>query len=115
GEQLCQRRSNRFQQTLLPYEAHIGIAGEARRWKHAFAAGDIAAVEPHSLGENEPTLDTALARPGSVVIDDAANPTAPKIDIVRTRDQARVLQRNRFLVIEPVQHPSLQLTLGETA
>src|SRR3569833_216021 len=60
-------------------------------------------------------MDAALAGPGPVMVGDAADPFAPKINIVGAADQAGILQRDGTLVIEPVKNPGLNMALIERA
>src|SRR5262249_27929097 len=66
-------------------------------------------------GQFQPALDTALMVRVAVVILDAMPPFDSRGAVAETRDHNRVLDRNRALVIVPVQRPGLHLTLVELA
>src|SRR5262249_13450524 len=59
--------------------------------------------------------DAAVALAGAVVVDEARAPLAAQCRVVATRDQGRVLQGDRCLVVVAVQRPGLDLATGTFA
>ena len=111
-EELGERGGHRLHEASLPHELDVTVAGEADPGEHRPTARDLVAIEAHPRGQPEPELEPAVL---GVVVLDAVDPHAPERRVVGLRQNDRVLDRDPRLVVVPVEHPLLELNLGELA
>src|SRR5581483_5033944 len=94
---------------------HVSFDGEACRRQEPAQRDDVVAIEPQPIRQGEPARDATLAFPLAVVIDQSAAPFAAGGLILASCDQARVLQRDRRLIIIAIERPGLDLPLAALA
>src|SRR6266540_2312192 len=94
---------------------NVGVDRESRRRKDAFGGFDICAVEAESFGQLQPALNAALRAKIAVVILEPVSPLDPDAAVAEARDDNRVLDRNRALIVVAVERPRLNLSLVQLA
>ena len=94
----------------------VGVAGEADAGQDGPAARHLLAVEADPVGQTQPEVEPRLApRLVAVVVADAADPHAAEGRIFRLGQDDGVLDGDARLVVVAVQHPLLELELGQPA
>src|SRR5262249_41115521 len=68
-----------------------------------------------AIGQAQPARNAAVVRGLTVVIDQARAPFAPQRRIIAARNEARIFQRNRGLIVVAVERPGLHLAPGAFA
>ena len=114
-EQFGQRGGDGFERRPVTDEMHIGFDREARRRKNALGRFHVSRVEPEPFRQLEPALDAAFGADIAVVVLDAMPPFETRGTVAKPRDDHRILDRDRALVIVAVQRPCLNLSLVELA
>ena len=114
-EALRERRGDGLHQAHPLDELDVGVASEADARKDRPETGHLFPVEPHALGEAQPEGQPALAFAISVVIVDALDPRPAEAGILRLGEDDRVLDGHAALIIVAIEHPLLQLCLGQVS
>ena len=83
--------------------------------RDASSGADLVGVEPSGFREFQPALDAAFAGGVAVVVNHALAPGAAKDRIGAARENNRILDRDRALVVVAIQGPGLQLAAAEAA
>jgi hypothetical protein len=114
-EKLGERGGDGLDPRLGAGEVDVGVDGVAHRGQDPALRHEVVARDAEGLPEPQPRLDAARPFAGAVVVDDALDPFAPDLDLGAVRQDRRVLERDRLLVVEAVGDPALQLLAREVA
>ena len=86
-----------------------------RRRQRAAHRGDIFAVEPEAVGQDEPAFDPARFVAKAIVVVDAADPCAPQFAVMHPAHEGGVLARHGLLIAIAVERPGLDLRFAQLA
>src|SRR5271157_4551891 len=92
---------------------HISLNGKSRCWKNARAAPRLLRLQSGSFYQLQPFLDSTRLTAIAIVIQNALAPGQTKREILAACQYRGVLDGNMFLVVIPIQGPSLQLPASE--